>query len=99
MKKLLLTTLLLTISTIANANNYHTEPTFCEWLGNAGSIIAQNRDKGMSETDLIKNYLEQQQSYEEQLIIIPLIDRVYNKKEYLTPDEIAFVEKRQCVIG
>jgi len=45
MKKLILTTLLLVISLSANAENNHLDPTFCEWLGDAATAVAQNRDK------------------------------------------------------
>ena len=73
--------------------------TYCEWLGNAAIVIAQNRDNGMSEIDLIDNYLQQNQSYVEQQVIIPLIDRVYSTEKGIGPSEIAIVEQQLCEIA
>ena len=73
--------------------------SYCEWLGNAAVVIAENRNNGMSEFDLIENYLDQSQSYEEQQAIIPLIDRVYATDQGIGPTEIAIVEQQQCEIA
>ncbi len=86
---------------VVNASSYaqDSNDTFCEWLGNAANAVAQNRDKGIAEYDLIKKYLEQSTSYGEQSVVIPLIDRVYNFENNLDPDEVAFAEKQQCEIA
>lgn len=78
----------------ANANS-----SYCEWLGNAAIVIAENRNNGMSEFDLIENYLDQSQSYHEQSVIIPLIERVYATDQGIGPGQIAVVEQRLCEIA
>ena len=99
MKKLILITFILTISISANANSISSEPTFCEWLGNAATSVAQNRDNGIEEYDLIGKYLSEGKSYGEQSVVIPLIDRVYNIEKDLSPDEVAFAEMQRCEIA
>ena len=78
----------------ANANS-----AYCEWVGSAATIIAENRDNGISEFDLIENYLHQDQSYQEQNVILPLIERVYATDGNTSPGEIAFVEQQQCELA
>ena len=78
----------------ANANS-----AYCEWIGSAATVIAENRDNGLSEFDLIENYLNQNQSYLEQNIILPLIERVYSTDRNTSPGEIAFVEQQQCELA
>ena len=58
MKKLIFTTLLLALSISAHARHGHSEPVFCEWLGETAISIAQNRDNGIEEYDLIGKYLK-----------------------------------------
>ncbi len=86
---------------VVNASTYAQDSnnTFCEWLGNAANVVAQNRDNGIKEYDLIKKYLDQSISYGEQSVVIPLIDRVYNFENNLDPDEVAFAERQQCEIA
>ena len=72
---------------------------YCEWLGNAAGIVAQNRDNGLEEYDLIKNYLHQNQSYQEQKTILSLIDRVYQLEKSRNPAEIAYIEKLRCEVA
>ena len=100
MKILILITILFIVSiSTSYAQNDYSAPTFCEWLGNAASAVAQNRDKGIEEYDLIGKYLKGSTSYGEQSVVIPLIDRVYNIGKDLNPDEIAFAEWQQCEIA
>lgn len=95
-------TLILLIATInlnltmqyANADS-----TYCEWVGQAANIIAENRNNGMSEFDLMENYLDQNQSYHEQKVVIPLIERIYSTDRGIGPEEIAIVEQQQCEIA
>ncbi len=75
------------------------ESAYCDWLGNAAIIIAENRNNSMSEFDLTENYLDQNQSYAEQEAIIPLIKRVYVFEQDVGPREIAIVERQQCEIA
>ena len=72
---------------------------YCEWIGSAATIIAENRDNGLSEFDLIENYLNQNQSYQEQTIILPLIERVYTIERNISPNEIAIVEQQHCELA
>ena len=78
----------------ANANS-----AYCEWIGSAATIIAENRDNGLSEFDLIENYLNQNQSYREQTVILPLIERVYASDRNTSPGEIAIVEQQHCELA
>jgi hypothetical protein len=99
MKKLILTTLLLVLSTASNAEGRASEPTFCEWLGDSAFTVAQNRDNGIEEYDLIGKVLSEGKSYGEQSIVIPLIDRVYGIEKQLSPGKITFIEKQHCEIA
>ena len=47
----------------AHAKHGHSEPAFCEWLGEAAISIAQNRDNGIEEYDLIGKYFKENKSY------------------------------------
>ena len=97
MKTLILLIVAINLSIIMQQAN--ASSPYCEWLGNAAIVIAQNRDQGMSEMDLIENYLNQNQSYMEQQAIIPLIDRIYHEEKGIGPNEIAIVEQQQCEIA
>ena len=99
MKFLTITTLLFAINITAQANQNYTQPTFCEWLGEAANAVAQNRDNGMDEYDLIGKYLLEDTSYGEQSVVIPLIDRVYGIERDLNPEEVAFAEKQRCEVA
>ena len=98
MKTLVLTTLLLLTSFSAYSKNEYTEPSFCEWLGNTATSVAQIRDNGVGEYDLIGKYLSEGKSYGEQSVVIPLIDRVYGVEKQLSPAKILFIEKQQCML-
>ena len=74
-------------------------PNFCEWLGDSASSIAQSRDRGIGEYDLIGEFLSEGKSYGEQSVIIPLIDRVYGIEGHINPKDIAIVEQAQCEIA
>ena len=51
MKKLIITTFLLTLSVLSYAEDRPSEPAFCEWLGEAASSVAVSRDNGVEEND------------------------------------------------
>lgn len=91
--------LLVAIIQSFSINQAQAESMYCEWFGNAANVIAQNRDNGMSEFDLTENYLNQNQTYQQQQIIIPLIDRVYGKEGQLSPETIAIVEQQRCELA
>ena len=99
MKKLVLTTILFLSSISAYAENNHSQDSFCEWLGQAAISVAQNRDNGIDEYDLIGKYLSEGKSYGEQSVVIPLIDRVYGIEKNLSPEEVAFAEQQRCEIA
>ena len=99
MKSLALTILLLTLSMVSHADNTTSEPTFCEWLGNAAVSVAKNRELGLDEYEVIEEYLSKSNSYGEQSVVIPLIDRVYGIEGNVNPDEIAFIEQQRCEIA
>ena len=99
MKKLIFTTLLLALSISAHARHGHSEPAFCEWLGETAISIAQNRDNGIEEYDLIGKVLSEDKSYGEQSVVIPLIDRVYGIEGNIDPDEVAFAEQQRCEVA
>jgi hypothetical protein len=99
MKKLILITLLFLFSFSAYSKNENPDPSFCEWLGDAATSVAQNRDNGVGEYDLISKYLSEGKSYGEQSVVIPLIDRVYGIEGNMSPEEIAFVEQQRCEIA
>lgn len=96
MKSLLLLIALINIGLIANSA--HANTPYCEWLSSAANSIAQSRDNGLAEFDLIENYLQQSQSYTEQKIILQLIDRVYQLDKGSKPTQVAYIEKQRCEI-
>lgn len=97
MKSRLLLIALINIGLVINSA--HANTPYCEWLSNAANSIAQSRNNGLAEFDLIENYLQQSQSYAEQKIILQLIDRVYQLDKGSSPTQIAYVEKQQCEIA
>jgi len=99
MKKLIIAIFLLTLSEFSYAENKSSEPAFCEWLGEAASSVAANRDNGIEEYELIRKILKEDKSYGEQSVAIPLIDRVYGFEGSMNPDEVAFVEQQLCEVA
>ena len=99
MRKLILTLLLFFISISIHAEINHSQATFCEWFGDAAISVAQNRDNGIGEYELIGKYLSESKSYGEQSVVIHLIDRVYGIEKHLNPEKVAFVEQQRCEIA
>ncbi len=95
----MMTTFLFTLTIASSITGKATSTNFCEWLGDSASAIAQNRDNGVGEYDLIGKYLKESESYGEQSVIIPLIDRVYGVQRHISPNDIAIVEQTQCEIA
>ena len=76
----------------------HPEITrFCAWKANAARVIAMNRDIGLTEVDLIGHYLNQGNDYEEQKIVLGLIDKIYGPYEFVTNDTIYSQTQKTCV--
>ena len=87
---------LISFTTSVHASNQFMEHELCKWMASTATVIVQNKNNGMSETDLIVNYLKQNESYMEQSIIISLIGRIYSVKQKLDADEIAYIEQQHC---
>ena len=76
----------------------HPEITrFCTWKANAARVIAMNRDIGLKEVELIGHYLDQGDSYEEQKIVLSLIDKIYGPYEFVTNDTIYSQTRKTCM--
>lgn len=75
----------------------HPEITrFCTWKANAARVIAMNRDVGLKEVDLIGHYLDQDGDYEEQKIVLDLIEKIYGPYEFVTNDTIFSQTRKTC---
>lgn len=70
----------------------------CNQLGHMGYVIAQYRDRGIDELETTEIYLALMQPYREQVIVLALIDRVYNLEHDLYPEEVAYTEQDLCLI-
>ena len=70
---------------------------FCLWKANAARVITMNRDIGLNEVDLIGHYLNQDNEYEEQKIVLGLIEQIYGPYEYVTNDTIYFQTRKTCM--
>ena len=96
MKTIFAIIILLSITLPIHASDQFMEHELCKWMANTATAIVQNKNNGMSETELIANYLQQNGSYMEQSIVIPLIGRIYSVKQNLDADEIAYIEQQHC---
>ncbi|MGI9227845.1 MAG: hypothetical protein ACR2PU_03545 [Gammaproteobacteria bacterium] len=81
----------------ANASEYYEELNYCSWMGNAAYAVAKNRDLGMDEYSLIEKYLKQGDNYEEQVIVINLIDRIYGPLVYESAFDVKIYTKSKCL--
>lgn len=76
----------------------HPEITrFCAWKANAARVIAMNRDIGLNEVELVGHYLDQGNEYEEQKIVLGLIDKIYGPYEFVTNDTIYSQTRKTCM--
>ncbi len=82
-----------------SVNKAHANFEYCEWVSNVAHAVAENRNNGMTEFDLIDKYLEQSQSYGEQHAVLSLIDRVYQMDLESSANDIAIVEKERCELA
>ena len=70
---------------------------FCAWKANAARAITMNRDIGLNELDLTGYYLEQNNTYEEQKIVLSLIEKIYGPYEFVDNDTIYSQTRKTCV--
>lgn len=70
---------------------------FCAWKANAARAIAMNRDVGLEEIEVIGHYLDQETEYEEQKIVLALIEKIYGTYEFVTNDTIFSQTRKTCV--
>lgn len=94
MRKIAVLVVILLTSGIANADQQ-----LCKQLGHLGYIIARYRDRGIDELETTEVYLAMMRPYQEQSIVLALIDRVYNRERDLWPHEISNAEQDLCLIN
>ena len=91
----LIVCLLVTSNSFADG---HPEITrFCSWKANAARVITMNRDIGLNEIEITGYYIEQGSSYEEQKIVLTLIDKIYGPYEFITNNTIYSQTRETCV--
>ena len=89
--------ILLLFLTSAAWSEEHPEITrFCTWKANAARVITMNRDLGLDEMEVTGNYLNQNNTYEEQLIILQLIEQIFGPYEFVKNDTIYSQTKKTC---
>jgi len=85
------------ISNLALAEEVREFKKFCMWKASAAQTIAMNRDLGVNETEIIGLYLKQENAYNEQVIVLNLIDKIYGSYEFVTHDTIYSQTNNTCV--
>ena len=70
---------------------------FCMWKASAAQVVAMNRDFGLNETEIIREYLNQETAYNEQVVVLNLIDRIYGTYEFVTHDTIYLQTNKTCL--
>ena len=70
---------------------------YCTWKANAARVIAMNRDIGLNEFELIGHYLDQANEYEEQKVVLGLIDKIYGPYEFVGNDTIYSQTRKTCL--
>ncbi len=93
---LALSTVLL-VSGLSLADEHPEISRFCTWKASAARVIAMNRDIGLNEVELIGHYLDQGNSYEEQKIVLGLIDKIYGPYEFVSNDTIYSQTRKTCI--
>ena len=97
MKKIILLAGLVLLSLTAKASDYYEQLNYCSWMGKAAYAVAKNRDLGIDEYSLIGKYLAQGNDYDEQVIVISLIDRAYGTQLHKNADNIELETKSECL--
>ena len=70
---------------------------FCMWKASAAQTIAMNRDIGVNESEIISFYLNQDDAYNEQVVVLNLIDKIYGNYEFVSHDTIFTQTNETCV--
>ncbi|MEJ2116008.1 MAG: hypothetical protein P8X88_08205 [Gammaproteobacteria bacterium] len=70
---------------------------FCMWKASAAQVIAMNRDLGLNETEITRQFLKQQTDYKEQLIVLYLIEKIYGNYKFVTHDTIYLQTNKTCL--
>ncbi len=89
--------LILVIPNPATADEYPEMKRFCMWKSSAAQVIAMNRDIGLNETEVTNQYLKQGNAYNEQVIVLNLIDKIYGAYEFVTHDTIYSQTNKTCL--
>lgn len=76
------------ITNLALADEQREFKNFCMWKASAAQTIAMNRDIGVGETEIIDLYLNQGDDYNEQVVVMNLIDKIYGNYEFVAHDTI-----------
>ncbi len=87
----------LAIPNQATADEYPEMKKFCMWKASAAQIIAMNRDIGLNENEIVNQYLNQENEYNEQVVVLNLIDRIYGTYEHVTHDTIYLQTNKTCL--
>jgi len=70
---------------------------FCMWKASAAQTIAMNRDLGVNEIKIIDLYLKQETAYNEQVLVLNLIDKIYGNHKHVTHDTIYAQTNDTCL--
>jgi len=97
MRKLIFIISLFLISLTLKATEGIEEINYCTWMGIAANTIARNRDIGIDQNNLVGSYLEQGNNYDEQIVIITLIDRVYVLQKQMDVDTVTLETESACL--
>jgi len=87
----------LAIPNLVNADEQREFKKFCMWKASAAQTIAMNRDIGVNETEIIGLYLNQGNAYNEQVMVLNLIDKIYGNYEFVTHDTIYTQTNEVCL--
>ena len=70
---------------------------FCMWKASAAQTIAMNRDLGLEEVKVMANYLNQQTTYNEQIIVLGLIEEIYGTYKFDNNDTVYSQIQKTCL--
>lgn len=87
----------LSITNQAFAEEHREFKNFCMWKASAAQTIAMNRDLGVNEIKIIDLYLNQNTDYNEQVLVLHLIDKIYGNYKYVTLDTIYAQTNDSCL--
>ena len=89
--------LLYVVNSAANAHVSQNDTEFCEWVSRVASAVIENRSNGMDEHQLIATVLQTNADYNQQSVIIPIIDRIYREENNLNTQAQALIEYQNCI--